>query len=70
MESLASSSDRNEEETTRHHETLNDLAIIQAQAQLVMRRVRAGRPIDPDDLQSRLETIVDAVRRLARAHQQ
>jgi hypothetical protein len=42
----------------------NDLAIIQAQAQLVLRRTAAGRPVDPDDLHRRLELIVDTVRRL------
>lgn len=51
-----------------HHRVTNDLAIIQAQAQLLKRRLRAGRPIAPDDLHHRLTVVVEAVRRLTQAH--
>ena len=47
---------------------LNDLTIIQAQAQLLMRRIDARRILDPDDIHGRLAVIVDAVRRLTERH--
>lgn len=46
-----------------------DLAIIQAQAQLLLRRTVADRPAGPDDLHRRLALIVEAVQRLNLAHQ-
>ena len=47
---------------------LDDLTIIQAQAQLLMRRIGAERPLDPDDVHQRLAVIVDAVHRLTERH--
>ena len=46
----------------------NDLTIIQAHAQLMLRRLDAGRLIDVDDMRPRLLSIVDAVHRLDQMH--
>lgn len=56
------------EESAHLDRVRNDLAIIQAQAQLMLRRLDAGRPVDVDDIRPRLLSIVDAVRRLDQAH--
>lgn len=47
---------------------LDDLTIIQAQAQLLMRRIGARRPLDPNDVHQRLAVIVEAVHRLTGRH--
>lgn len=62
----ASSDDDNE--AAHRDEALNDLTIIQAQAQLMMRRIQAGKPIDPDDTYRRLRVVTDAVQRLTEGH--
>jgi predicted house-cleaning NTP pyrophosphatase (Maf/HAM1 superfamily) len=61
--------DYDDEKSSHQDQVLNDLTIIQAQAQLMMRRLAAGKPIDADEASRRLNVIVDAVRRLTTAHQ-
>ena len=62
-------SDQNDrEEATHRDDVLNDLTIIQAQAQLMMRRIDAKHSIDHDDVYQRLAGVVEAVQRLARMH--
>lgn len=57
-----------DEATTCRDRALNDLTIIQAQAQLLMRRIDARRTVDHYDVHQRLTVVVEAVRRLTELH--
>ncbi len=61
--------DRDGDEDAVHQDrVLNDLTIIQAQAQLMMRRIEAKRDVEHYDVYQRLSVVVDAVRRLTELH--
>lgn len=70
MEPRGPSSDHDEDNAIRQDQVFNDLAIIQAHAQLMLRRIAAGRPIDPDDTSRRLTRVVAAVGRLTALHRE
>lgn len=61
-----------EPDIASHHshrdDVLNDVTIIQAQAQLMMRRIKAGSAVDHDDVYRRLAIVVAAAHRLAQLH--
>lgn len=57
-----------DEEMARQDQVLNNLTIIQAQAQLLMRRIDAHRKLDHDDVYQRLVVVVEAVRHLTELH--
>lgn len=60
-----------ERNSARHDELLRDVTIIQAQAQLLLRRLDAGRSIDRDDVHRRLSMIVEATQAItARSRRQ
>ena len=62
------SSDRQRGNALAHRDdVLDDLTIIQAQAQLMMRRLQERPSIDHEDVR-RLGIMVGAVQRLARMH--
>lgn len=61
--------DGHEPEASAHRDdVLRDLTIIQAQAQLVMRRIDRAGYVDHDDTYRRLAGMVEAVRRLTLLH--
>jgi len=51
-----------------HHRVIDDLAIIQAQTQLMLRQLAAGKPIDRIDTERRHNVVLEAVRRLTLLH--
>ena len=55
-------------DTAHQDQVLNDLTIIQAQAQLLMLWIRAHRRLDHDDAHQRLAVVVEAVKRLTELH--
>ena len=57
-----------DQDTAHHDQVFNDLTIIQAQAQLLMRRIEARREFDHYDVYERLGVVVEAVRRLTELH--
>lgn len=62
-------SDQNTSDAPTHRDdVLNDLTIIQAQAQLMMRRIEAKHSIDHDDVHQRLAVVVEAVKRLTKMY--
>lgn len=61
-------SDHEDEDATHRDQVIHDLTIIQAHAQLMMRRIQANRPIDADDVYRRLGIVTEAVQRLTRLH--
>ena len=63
-----SSPSDDDEDAARLARVLDDLTIIQAQAQLMMRRIEATYDIDHSDVHRRLSVVVDAVRRLTEMH--
>ena len=68
MELCGHSSDHNQNNAIRQDRVFNDLAIIQAHAQLMLRRIAAGKPIDPNDASQRLNSVVAASVRLTALH--
>lgn len=62
------SPDNHDEEAAYRDRVLNDLTIIQAQAQLMMRRIGSKRDLDHYDVYERLAVVVEAVRRLTELH--
>ncbi len=63
-----SSPDNHDEEAAHRDRVLNDLTIIQAQAQLMMRRIQSNRDVNHYDVHERLAVVVEAVRRLTELH--
>lgn len=59
-----------DDDAAHHDQVLNDLTIIQAQPQLLMRRIEARREVDHYDVYQRLEVVVEAVRRLTELHRE
>ena len=57
-----------DEDTIHQDKVLNDLTIIQAQAQLLMRQIKGHRRLDHDDVYQRLAVVVEAVKRLTKRH--
>ena len=57
-----------DEDAAHQDKVLNDLTIIQAQAQLMMRRIQSTGDVDHYDVFQRLSVVVDAVRRLTELH--
>ena len=57
-----------DEDTTHREQVLNDLTIIQAHAQLMMRRIDEHYVIDHNDTYQRLGVVVEAVKRLTMLH--
>jgi two-component sensor histidine kinase len=55
-------------EAIRRHEVVKDLTIIQAQAQMLLRRLEAQSYLQHDEADQRLRSIVNAVQRLAQIH--
>lgn len=62
------SPDNHDEEAAHRDRVLNDLTIIQAQAQLMMRRIESKRDFDHYDVYERLAVVVEAARRLTQLH--
>lgn len=50
------------------HHVIDDLAIIQAQTQLMLRQLAAGKPFDRIDTERRHRVVLEAVRRLTLLH--
>lgn len=57
-----------DEDTIHQEQLLNDLTIIQAHAQLLMRWIDGNYAVDHNDTYQRLVVVVEAVRRLTKLH--
>ena len=69
MQPSAPSRDQHPTDDSGHQdEVLRDLTIIQAQAQLVLRRIERAGYVDHDDAHRRLVEVVEAVKRLTLLH--